>query len=293
MRISVVILTHNSSSHIRDCLDSVLTQRHDDLEIIIVDNGSSDCTVRILRDSYPQAALIQNSDNKGASEARNQAISQATGEWILTLDSDAVLGRNFFSPFANFLQSLKDEYAIGTIVPKILNKDADTIYSLGSRLTPFRRFYNIGSGRKDTGEFDGIKRVFGACCASAFYRKDMLDVLKDRSGFYFDKDLFFMGEDVDLAWRSSKEGWRACFCPACVSTHLGNGAGTKYREKKFYSIRNRFIMMHKNESKAYLVFFFLPLFFYEIARLSYLALKGEGGIYISALRAAAGIIKKR
>ena len=193
MKISVVIVTYNSCESIGPCLDSVLAQESDLLDgIIVVDNGSFDSTLELLKARYPQVRVIPNDHNAGPAQARNQGIRHAQGEWILCLDSDARLKDNFFLSFDQFLKRPGETDDAGIVVPKIYYDDAKTIYSVGNRLTPLRRFYDVGRGDKDRGQFDGPREVFGACSAVAFYRRRMLLELKDRDGFFFDQDFFFM-----------------------------------------------------------------------------------------------------
>lgn len=293
MKISVIVVTFNSSSDIGRAIDSVLAQKLTDPEIIVVDNGSCDSTIEVLRNNYPQIRLICNGRNLGAAAARNQAIQQTSGEWILMLDSDAYLKEDFLRSFQRFIENLKSKSRVGIITTKILYPDNRTIYGIGDRLTFLRRFYEIGHHCPDRGQFDSSLVTFGGCSAAAFYRRDMLSEIKDGPSGYFDEDFFYMAEDVDLAWRARKKGWEACVCQNCIAYHAGNGSKTSISQKKYYSIRNRFLLMFKNETLFYLIAFCLPLLMYEIVRLIYLTLKGEGRVYRSAVRSAFVLIKKQ
>ncbi len=293
MKISVVVVTYNSSDAIGRCLESILAQPCGEIEIFVVDNGSFDATALLVRTHYPQVKLICNDRNVGAARARNQAIEQCSGEWVLTLDSDAALEKNFIGSFIQFLSGLKEGNRVGIVVPRILYPDAKTIYSMGHHLTFLRRFYDVGMGKKDRGQFGNLREVFGACSAMALYRREMLSKLKEDDGGVFDQEFFFMAEDVDLAWRAHKKGWKVCVCHDCLGYHTGNGSRLPQRQKHYYSIRNRFVMMFKNDDRGRLLLFLLPLFLYEVFRLSYLVLKGEGGLYVSALTSAWDILKKK
>ena len=286
MKISVVIVSYNSAPLIKRCLDSVLAQRYEDKEIIVVDNGSSDKSVEFIKACYSNVTLIENATNEGAAQARNQAIVLATGEWILTLDSDAYLEKDFLLAFAAFLEKTKNQRRMGIVVPKILYPDGKAIYSLGHRLTFLRRFYDVAHGKKDNGSLRRVRYVFGACAASAFYLRSMLSELGA-----FDKDIFFIAEDVDLAWRARQEGWRVSPCFDCISYHAGNSAALDENKRKYYCIRNRLIMMFKNDSRGRLAACAIFLFIYEIARLGLFLVQGKGGIYMSAISSAAPYIK--
>ncbi len=296
MKISVVVVAHNSADSIEGCLDSIFAQKYEELEVIVVDNGSSDRTVSLITERsgrYPAIALISNSRNEGAAKARNQALKQASGEWVLTLDADAALENNFIASFLRFIKSAQEQERLGIIVPKILYPHTRMIYAIGNQLTLLRRFYDVGRGRMDHGQFADLREVFGACSAAALYRRSMLSEMENDAGGIFDEEFFFMAEDVDLAWRARKKNWKARVCHAAIGYHTGNGSGLDIRQKKYYSIRNRFVMMLKNDRASRIFLFFLPFLVYEFFRLSYLVLKGEGGVYASAFMSACGILKKR
>jgi len=139
--VSIVVLTLNSRDSIRLCLDSVFSQRYRDFEVIVVDNASGDGTPDLVK-KYPKAVLIENKKNLGACRGRNQGIEASNGEWILTLDCDVVLEKDFLPKAVNIIDSLS--FNTGILQPRILNFDKRTIYSCGIHLSRMRRFYDIG-----------------------------------------------------------------------------------------------------------------------------------------------------
>ena len=105
-KISTVIITFNSEKFIKSCLDSIFTQDYRDFEVIVVDNGSKDGTVDFIKENYPQVTLIENKENLGTCKVRNQGIEIAKGEWILTLDCDVTLEKNFISQILEAIKHL-------------------------------------------------------------------------------------------------------------------------------------------------------------------------------------------
>jgi GT2 family glycosyltransferase len=285
VKVSVLIVTHNSVPLLIKCLDSVLAQKTNDVEIIVVDNGSLDGTQVLMRESYSGITFISNSSNQGASFARNQGIALSRADWILTLDVDAVLSQDFFKNFEKFLNE-ECSGTVGIVIPKILYPDGKTIYSLGHRLTFLRRFIDVGHDKADGLRWKKNNGIFGACAATAFYNHRMLKEISMPRGDYFDKDLFFIAEDVDLAWRARKKGWKAVTCYACVSYHEGNSMRLDESKKRFYEIRNRLLIMFKNDLFLYRFLFFVPLFLYEAARVVMFTIRGQGGVYKEAFLAA-------
>ena len=259
--ISIIILTCNSSKFISRCLSSVFAQDYQDFEVILVDNGSSDNTVRLIRENYPGVILILNKTNQGAAKARNQGINIAQGNWILALDCDVVLEKCFLF---NIEKAVKEAALdVGAVQSKILQSDRKTIYSVGIFVSSLRRFYDIGQGKKDTEKFDKAAYIFGACSAAALYRKDMLEAVK-QGGNCFDERFFFLFEDVDLSWRAQNKKFKAIFCPGAVCYHHGNSSATPKKIRQYLCLRNRYYTLLKNDS---IINYILPFLFYDLWRL--------------------------
>ncbi len=262
--ISVIILTLNSIKFIKPCLDSILSQKVDKIEIIVVDNGSKDRTVSLLKENYPQVRLVENTANLGAAKARNQGIEVAHGEWILTLDCDVVLNKDFFDNINNALKDL--DPSISSLQPKILESGKKTIYSAGIFVSFLRRFHDIGKGQRDIGKFNKSVNIFGACSAAALYRKSSLNEI-NQGGYYFDERFFFLFEDVDLSWRLQSKRYKALFYPSAVAYHQGDSSETPKKLRQYLCLRNRYYTLIKNDSmKNYI----LPFLFYDFPRLIWL-----------------------
>lgn len=265
--LSIIILTFNSKEFIKSCLDSVFAQGYRDFEVIVIDNGSRDDSASFIKDNYPQVILIENKENLGTCKARNQAIKITRGKWILTLDCDVILEKDFLKKIISFVEESPE--SVGIFQPKILKADKKTIYSCGIYLSNLRRFYDISKGKSDNGQFNTTKYVFGACSAAAVYKRRMLEEIKEDSG-YFDERLFFLVEDVDLAWRAQRKGWKAIYFPEAVCYHSGNSSDCNKKFRQYLCFRNRYYSIIKNENfKKRLINFFL-LFAYDPFRLFYL-----------------------
>jgi GT2 family glycosyltransferase len=267
--LSIVVVTHNSRQHIKACLSSIFSQGVNDVQIIVVDNASADGTRELIKADFNQLALIENSRNLGASQARNQGIGQATGEWVLTLDSDVVLGDGFLKGFLAVRDQLCDD--VGMVQPCILNMDGKTICSQGIFLSPLRRFYDLNKGKNKDAVGPVSRKIIGPCAAAAFYRRIMLNQLKEGTG-YFDERFFFLVEDVDLAWRAKRAGWKVRSCPEMVCRHAGNGSCIDRDVRQYLNFRNRHLMISKNESFWGKIWVYLISMPYELARMIHLFL---------------------
>jgi GT2 family glycosyltransferase len=262
--ISIVILTHNSEKFIGPCLESIFNQKQAEaFEIIIVDNGSQDNTLTKVDKYKKHIKLISNNDNLGPCRGRNQAISESQGDWILTLDCDVVLDQDFISKAQKLVTDI--DRSIGMVQPKILTPDRERIYSCGIYLSWMRRFFDIGKGQKDNKKFFKPCIVFGACAAAALYNRSMLEQIK-KDKQYFDEDFFIFVEDVDIAWRAKRNGWKCLFSPAIVCTHVGNSAESAKDLRQYYCMRNRYYMIKKNEGLFLYLIKIIPLFLYDLPR---------------------------
>lgn len=254
--ISIVIVSHNRVSILRNCLDSIKEQTFRDTEIIVIDNGSKDNTAETLKACYPEARLIHNERNLLFCKAYNQGIDASKGDFIFCLNNDVVLGKDYLQE-AFF--SMSTDEKIGMISGKILRMDGKTIDSTGLFLGRDRKAVERGYGKKDIGQYDKPGYVFGVSGACAFFRKTMLKNIRDKHG-YFDERLGMYYEDLDLCWRAQKKGWKAYYTSKAVAYHersgtainkkRGNGPIFLYLRddlKKRY-IRNRYICMKKNDS---------------------------------------------
>src|SRR5450631_184468 len=116
-RVSVTIVTYNSGRFIKRCLESVLAQKYDNKQIIVIDNASNDGTVDILEQFEDRCQIVYNDENIGFAAAQNQAISLGSGGWVLTLNPDVLLLPNFIQAMVEAGQIDK---RIGTVCGKLL-----------------------------------------------------------------------------------------------------------------------------------------------------------------------------
>jgi len=251
--VSVTIVTWNSGQFIKRCLESVLAQKFEPKEIIVVDNNSTDGTIDILEQFEDRCRIVYNSDNCGFAAAQNQAMGSARGNWILTLNPDVLL-------LPGFIQSLVDagniEDRIGTVCGKLLTikssfdlPDQPIVDSTGIYFTPMLRHLDRGSQEVDNGHYLQNEYVFGATAAAALYRRDMIDDISI-GGEFFDPDFFVYREDADVAWRAQLFGWHCIYTPNARGYHVRKVLPGNRRALpsaiNMHSVKNRFLMRLKN-----------------------------------------------
>lgn len=275
--VSIVIVGYNSLAFLQTCIPTIYRQSFIDFEVILVDNNSQDETVKFVRNYYPQIKLIENKTNVGFAKANNQAIKVSTGTYILTLNPDVELEDNFLHKLVNFFENSEANRRFGMLCSKMLRKDRKTIDSTGLILTRLRRFFDRGSGQIDNGKFNKPAEVFGCCAAAALYKRDMLEDIRVAEE-YFDEDFFLFVDDVDLAWRSQNRGWNAYYVPDAICYHQRYSCGYDRQLTQYYSLRNRYFMIIKNEQR---IWSYVPIFFiYDIPRFIYMLFTNFKNIHV-------------
>jgi GT2 family glycosyltransferase len=251
--VSVTIVTFNSGRFIKRCLESVLGQKGPDIEVIVVDNNSTDGTRDILEQYEERCNIVQNQRNVGFAAAQNQAILLARGNWVLTLNPDVLLMPSFIQAL---IDAGKNDPGVGSVCGKLLAMSPDfhiesrpRVDSTGIYFTPNLRHLDRGSREIDNGHYLKREYVFGATAAAALYRRDMIDDLSI-NGEFFDPDFFVYREDADVAWRAQLLGWRCLYTPYARGYHVravlpGNRRALP-RQINMHSVKNRFLMRIKN-----------------------------------------------
>ena len=264
--VSVTLVTYNSGRFIKRCLESVLAQRYQPKEIIIVDNASNDGTVDILEQFEDRCQVYYNNENSGFAAAQNQAIRMSSGDWVLTLNPDVLL-------LPNFIQALVDagqfDSKIGTVCGKLLTMtshfeipEKPVVDSTGIYFNPMLRHLDRGSQEVDNGHYLQYEYVFGATAAAALYRRAMIDDIA-LDGEFFDSDFFVYREDADVAWRAQLMGWKCLYAPYARGYHvrkvLPGNRGALPPEINMHSVKNRFLMRIKNATPGLYRHCWLPM----------------------------------
>jgi GT2 family glycosyltransferase len=250
--ISVVIVNWNSKDDLRDCLDSLREQDDQGFETIVVDNGSTDGSIELVRDQFPEIVLVATGENLGFAEGCNRGIASASKPWIATLNNDAVTARDWIARLREAVRA--GDERLGMIQCCILFKQhPGRTNSTGVYLMP-----NGGARDRD---YDAPLRaneppseVFCPSAGAAVYRRTMLDDCKLRTG-YFDRTFFMYYEDVDLGWRCRLAGWQAIYLPQAIVFHRFHGSASR-RGKHFVELqcaKNRLRYLAKNASPQLLV----------------------------------------
>jgi GT2 family glycosyltransferase len=257
--VAIAIVTYNSSRFIRQCLQYVFAQEYERLEVIVIDNASSDGTPGILREM--EAALqtkrplrvVYNRENTGFAGGQNQAIALSNADWLLTLNPDVRLSPNFIN---TLVAAGEADPAAGSICGKLLTMGTDfappvrpLFDSTGIFFTPNLRHLDRGSQELDLGQYEQPEYVFGATGAACLYRRAMIEDLS-LDGEFFDNDFFAYREDADVAWRAQLLGWKCLYIPSAVAYHvrsvLPSNRASLPALINMHSVKNRWLLRIKN-----------------------------------------------
>jgi GT2 family glycosyltransferase len=251
--VTVTLVTYNSGRFIKRCLESVLKQKYPHLDVVVIDNASTDGTVDILEQFSDRCRIYYNDENIGFAAAQNQAIALSETDWILTLNPDVLLLPNFIDAL---VQAGHLDSNAGTICGKLLTirpsfdlPEKQLVDSTGIYFTPTLRHLDRGSQEVDNGHYLSFEYVFGATAAAALYRRAMIDDISVQ-GEFFDPDFFVYREDADVAWRAQLMGWRCIYTPLARGYHVRNVLPGNRRALptviNMHSVKNRFLLRIKN-----------------------------------------------
>lgn len=280
-KVTIGILTHNSQKYLEPCLNSLLSQEYENLEIVVLDNHSEDQTINILRGKFESIRCIESDVNLGFAKGHNKILAQTDSHFYACLNVDMIFEPSFIT---HLVRAIDEKPTFGSAGGKLKRWDfeghlkksgqirelgkTNFIDSVGVRILKNHRFEDIGQGEVDHGQFDQAKNLFGVSGAAALYRRKALEdvafVNKDGHKEYFDEAMFMYKEDIDLAYRLQWAGWKSRYTPHAIGYHdrtvsVGNlstwdlirNRANKPSKVNQISYRNHQILLQKNYSGAF------------------------------------------
>ena len=241
--LSIVIVNWNTRKLLADCLDSVAGTVHGPTyEVIVVDNASTDGSVGMLRERYPEVRVIANDVNRGFGAANNQAFAVMAGRYALLLNTDTVLTDNAVAELYAFMESRPEA---GMCCGQLLNADGSKQNSIATFPTLFTLLMNMSlleyllprrypSKRYRHEAPLEVDSGVGACL--------MIRVAAMDAVGWFDERYFFFFEETDWAYRMQRGGWKVYHVPAARIYHLqGQSIGPDVPSRiEFYRSRYQF-----------------------------------------------------
>jgi GT2 family glycosyltransferase len=282
MRLAVVLVNWNSNDDLRACLSSLRRQTHADLQIIVVDNGSSDGSADMVRREFGEALLLAEGENLGFAEACNRGIAASTTEWVAMLNNDTLAEPEWAAALVEAAEAAPA--TCGMLQSSLLYLTRpDTINSTGIELTTTGGGRDRDEGKRATPD-SPQQEIFCPTAGAAAYRRSMLDAIRLPSG-YFDRDHFMYYEDLDLGWRARLAGWSALHVPRSVVLHRWHGSSERHGKAWLIAIAgtNRMRTLLKNASLAFLAATFLHSLEQAWKVFRYGGLSGLAGLWRASL----------
>ena len=240
--LSIIIVCYNSEKYIEKCIEAIYKVIRTKYEVIVVDNNSSDGSVKILK-KFKNIRLIELKNNFGFSKANNIALKYSRGEFILFLNDDTIL----LSDVENALNLLKRHRRIGIVGAKMLDKNKNYRYSAGYFPEPLRLFF-IRTMLKKNGLFahgsfleDNGKTYYKVDYVEGSFILTQKKILKKTGGF--DENYFMYGEDIELCYRLKIKGYETVYMPSIKYIHYGG-----YHHEREYLLVNGILLFHNKWS---------------------------------------------
>lgn len=293
-RVSVVVVTYNSSQIIEDCLIALNSQTFNDFEVLLVDNDSHDNTRDVIERLRPQLKYLLRTfyldENKGFTGGNNHAFKFCSSEYVALINPDAFAYPDWLATLVSAMDNHPDA---GIGASKLVAWGTGMIDSVGIGFSTLLKGFNIGEGN-DEDDYKEMKYVFGACGGAAIYRKKMLDEI----GLY-DDDFFLIHEDVDLSLRAQMAGWKALYVPDSKADHKVRSCIGKLSDTAiYYSVKNVELVRIKNLPMSFFIIFAPQVLIGAITEFLYFGIQNKKlKLYfkakIDALKLFPKMIKKR
>ncbi len=228
-KIAANIVVLNGAKYIQRCLEALEKQTlgHENIEINILDNGSSDETVGLienwkLKNENFNIFFLKSGVNHGMWGGQEELLKQTRSEFVVFLSVDVVMAPDFLS---QAMLAFEQHPTAGALQGKIYQFNPgddelkrELIDTCGFRIFRSRKIVNIGHGENDRGQYDASKDIFGVEGAVPVFQVKALESIRV-AGEIADHDLFWYAEDLDVAWRLNLAGWTQRYEPELVAWH--------------------------------------------------------------------------
>ena len=255
--LSVILVSFNDWVHLEKCLQSLLVFLPEyDLEIVIVDNNSSDGSPDLVKKKFPEVKLLRNSENLGFARANNLGIRASAGEFVLFLNNDTIVN---IQALTVLLDKMKRNPTVGAVGPALLSGQETYQVSFGKKVDFFsefiqKGFFNLYYSKKLKSN-QKVREVGWLSAACLLVRRKALE-----EAGCFDENYFLYFEDIDLCYQIRQVGWTLRFCPQAQIIHLGgtstsvvkNSSRYHYRKSQIYFYRKHNSRLSQGLLKIYL-----------------------------------------
>lgn len=290
--IFIIIPNWNGADLIASCIES-LQKQSIKLEVVVVDNGSTDASLEIMKSQFPGIHLIELDTNTGFTGGVNRGIQYAldnNARYVLLFNNDAIADEKWAK---ELVSSANIRQEVGIVTGKFLRLDKKHLDSTGDFYSIWGLPFPRGRNEVDTGQYDNSTEIFGATGGASLYKADML-----RKIGIFDDNFFAYYEDVDISFRAQLAGWKVIYNPKAIAYHHVSATSSQLGDFARYHSAKNFLLVYTKNMPAKLYFKYLPLFTLQFLRMGATSLvKGKFTVFIrgafAALRIMPTVLKNR
>lgn len=278
-RTTLVIPNINGTEYIENCLDSVFASDVE-VSVIVVDNGSTDGSVDIIKEKYPQVDLICHAENTGFCRATNEGIRKSDTEFVMFLNNDTVIKEDAIRILEESMDAHPEAFSVQALMlslkePDIIDTAGDEYCALGWAFATKKGKNKIKLSKKKD-----LISVFSGCGGACLYRKSILNEI----GVLDEKHFAYL-EDVDLGFRALIYGYKNFCAKNAIVYHAGSAfSGSKHNSFKVnLSSRNSVYLIRKNMPLLQKIINLPFLLIGYLIKLAFFIMKGLGGTYIKGV----------
>ena len=247
-KIAIVILNWNGAKLMLQFLPSVIEFSNNDLtDIVVADNGSTDNSLQILQNEFPEVKILDLKQNYGFARGYNEALKQIDADYFVILNSDVEVTAGWLDEPIRLMEM---DPSIAAVQPKILSYHQKTHFEYAGAAGgyidrfgyPFCRGRIFNEVEEDRGQYNDSVDIFWATGACMFVRAKCFHEVGG-----FDADFWAHMEEIDLCWRLKNRGYRIVYTPESVVYHVGGGTLSYDNPRKLYlNFRNNLWLLYKN-----------------------------------------------
>ena len=250
-KVTIIIPNYNGLKFMEPCFKALRAQSDQNFELLVVDNGSTDGSVKWLEDHQIPSIFLE--ENTGFSGAVNIGIRESVTPYVILLNNDTEPQPDYVKEMVKAIERSPKIFSVSSKMIQLYHKDL--MDDAGDMYSVLGWAYQRGVGQKSSG-YNKACRVFSACAGAAIYRREIFDKIGG-----FDEDHFAYLEDIDVGYRAKICGYENWYCPKAVVYHVGSGtSGSKYNSFKVkLAARNNLYLNYKNMPLLQLILNFLPI----------------------------------
>lgn len=275
---TVIIPNFNGIKYIADCLDSLFQLKEQALfQVVMVDNGSKDGSLELVKLQYPQVQIIAFAENTGFDHAVNAGIRQADTPYVILLNNDTVVLEGFVEELIKAIEEEERLFSVSSCM--LMWQDHQLVDDAGDRYCALGWAYARGKG-KPALQYDKPAEVFSACAGAAIYRKTVFEEIG-----LFDEAHFAYLEDIDIGYRAMIYGYKNRYTPKAKVLHAGSAtSGSRYNVfKTSLASANSVYLIGKNMPLLQVIWNLPFLLAGFLIKTCFFTVKGMGVAYVKGL----------